>query len=63
MVVMMVDVMADMMVAMMAAVWVWWKVVVKAAKTVEWTESTMVASKVVAMVARSADSLDDSKGY
>ena len=35
----------------------------KAARTVEWTESTTVASKVVEMVATSADSLDDTTGY
>ena len=63
MVVMMVDVMADKMVAMMVFAWAWWKVDVKAAKTVDWTESTTVASKVVEMVATSADSLDDTTGY
>ena len=46
---MMVYVMVDKMVDVMVETWVWWKVAVKAAKTVEWTESMRVASKAAWM--------------
>ena len=49
MVAMMVDVMVDKMVDVMVDSWVWWKVAVKAAKTVGWTESRRDGSKAAWM--------------
>ena len=39
----------ETMVAMMVDTWVWWKVAVKAAKMVEWTESRRDTSKAAWM--------------